>query len=180
MPTFNLTGLADNNFANLLSIYLNPTPYFLVLVFLFLLIFIYGMKSGRGRMILILLNLYIAVVLTSLFPYREYLLKNISAGEPYFIEVGLFLVAFFLVLLLLLRSPLRSMAVKSKGHLFQVFALSALILGIFISHLTVSLPAEYSDELNHPVFAYFRSETAQFWWAFLGVVFLAVVRKRGE
>lgn len=180
MPTFNLNNLSDNNFANILSIYLNPTPYFLVLVFLFLIIFIYGMNAGRGRLILILLSLYVAVVLTTLFPYRSQLLENIKTTEPYLIELGLFLAAFFIILFLLLRSPLRLVAVKSKGHLFQVLLLSIFILGFFVSHLTVSLPAEYSDKLNHPVFAYFRSETAQFWWALLGVVFLAVMRKRGE
>jgi len=176
-----LSQIIQNQYlANIFQLFLNPTPYFLVLVFLFLVVLIYGMKSGRGRLILMLLGLYVAVVLTGLFPYREYLLKNIPAGEPYFIEVGLFLVAFFLTLILLLHSPLRSMAVKSKGHIFQVLTLSVLILGIFVSHLTVSLPAEYSDKLNHPVFAYFRSETAQFWWALLGIAFLALLRKRGE
>lgn len=176
-----ISNLTQNPYlANALQLFLNPTPYFLALVFLFLVIFIYGMNAGRGRMILMLLSLYVAVVLTGLFPYRGQLLENIKTAEPYLIELGLFLVAFFLVLLLFLRSPLRSMAVKSKGHLFQVLALSILILGIFISHLTVSLPAEYSGKLNHPVFAYFKSETAQFWWALLGVVFLGLSRKRGE
>lgn len=173
--------LTENPYlANTLQLLFNPTPYFLILVFIFLTIFFYGMKSGRGRLILMLLGLYVTVVLTNLFPYREYLLKTVPTEEPYFIELGLFLLAFFLVLLLLLHSPLRSMAVKSKGHIFQVLILSVLILGIFVSHLTVSLPAEYSDKLNHPVFAYFRSETAQFWWALLGVAFLAVLRRKGE
>lgn len=176
-----ITNLTQNPYlANALQLFLNPTPYFLVLVLLFLLIFIYGMNAGRGRMILILLSLYVAALLTALFPYRSELFENVKIGEPYFIEVGLFLVAFFLVLLLLLRSPLKIMAVKSRGHLFQVLGLSILILGIFISHLTVSLPAEYSDKLNHPVFDYFRSETAQFWWALAGLVSLAVLKRRGE
>lgn len=176
-----ITNLTQNPYlANALQLFLNPTPYFLVLVLLFLFIFIYGMNVGRGRMILILLSLYVAALLTALFPYRSELIENVKIGEPYFIEIGLFLAAFFLVLFLLLLSPLRSMAVKSKGHLFHVFALSVLILGIFISHLTVSLPAEYSNKLNHPVFDYFRSETAQFWWTLLGVAALAVLRKRGE
>lgn len=176
-----IINLAQNPYlANALQLFLNPTPYFLALIFVFFIIFFYGMRVGRGRMILLLLSLYVTIVLTALFPFRVKLLESIKIGEPYFIEIGLFLTVFFLVLLLFLRSPLRILAAKSRGHLFQVLALSVLILGIFVSHLTVSLPAEYSDKLNHPVFAYFKSETAKFWWALAGVVFLAVLRRKGE
>ena len=169
-----------DNFANILENFSSPTPYFLILVFLFLVIFIYGMNAGKGRMILMLLSLYVAVVLTSIFPYQQYLAENIKAGEPYFIELGLFIVAFFVVLLLFLNSPLRSIAIKSRGHIFQVLALSILILGVFVSHITVLLPAEILVKLDHQIFTYFKTETAQFWWALTGVAGLAILRRRGE
>lgn len=169
-----------NNFATILENFSNPTPYFLVLVFLFLVIFIYGINAGKGRMILILLSLYIAVILTSLFPYQQYLIENIKAGEPYFVELGLFIVSFFIVLILFLNSPLRSIAVKSRGHIFQVLVLSILILGVFVSYITVLLPAEILAKLDHKIFTYFKTETTQFWWALAGVVGLAALRRRGE
>lgn len=169
-----------DNFANILEKISSPTPYFLILVFLFLVIFIYGINAGRGRMILMLLSLYVAVVLTALFPYRKYLTENIKVGEPYFIELGLFLVSFFIILFLLLNSSLRGMAIKSRGHIFQVLFLSILIFGFFISHITVLLPAEISAKLDHPIFTYFKTATAQFWWALAGVAVLALLKKRGE
>ncbi len=173
--------LTQNSYlANTLQLFLNPTPYFLAVVFIFLIIFFYGMRSGRGRMILMLLSLYISIVLTGLFPFRNYLSETIKAGEPYFLELGLFVVSFLIVFVILLNSSLRVVALKSRGHFFQVSILSVLILGVFVSHLTVLLPVEILAELNHPVFTYFKTETAQFWWALAGIIFLAVMKRRGE
>ena len=169
-----------DNFANILGKFSNPAPYFLALLFLFLIVFIYGISAGRGRMILMLLSLYAAIVLSALFPYRLYLSQNIKAGQPYFIELGLFLVSFFVVLLLILNSPLRSLAVRSRSPIFQILILSVLILGILVSHLTGLLPAEITVKLDHPVFTYFKSTAAQFWWALAGMVFLGLLQRRGE
>lgn len=174
-------GLTKNPLlANTFQSFLNPTPYFLILIFLFLVVFIYGINSGRGRMILMLISLYMTIVLAGLFPYKQYLAENVKIGEPYFIELGLFLVSFFVVLALLLNSPLRTVAVKSRGHIFQVLILSILILGIFVSHLTVLLPVDILSKLSHPIFSFFKTETAQFWWALAGVAMLAAMRRRGE
>jgi len=176
-----ITILTENPFlASILQLFLNPTPYFLGVVFILLIIFFYGVKTGKGRLILNLLSLYVAIVLTILFPYRNYLLEKTSISEPYFIELGLFIVAFFLVLILFVNSPLRNLAIKSRGHIFQVLLLSILILGVFVSHITVLLPAEILAKLDHPVFTYFKTEIAQFWWALAGVVGLAVLRRKGE
>ncbi len=173
-------GLTKNPYlANALQLFLNPTPYFLALVFLFLVIFFYGMRVGRGRMILVLLSLYVVIVLTALFPFRAYLFETVK-GQPYFIELGLFWVAFIVVFLLFLNSPLRSLAVRAKSPILQILILSILILGVFISHITVLLPANILAKLDHKVFTYFKTETAQFWWALAGVVFLAVMRRKGE
>ena len=169
-----------DNLANILESFSKPTPYFLALVFLFMAIFIYGMKSGRGRMVLNLLSLYVAMILTGLFPYREYLSKNIKVGEPYFIELGLYIVVFLVVLILFANSPLKNLAIKSRSPILQILILSILILGIFLSHITVLLPAEILYKLDHPIFTYFKTETAQFWWALAGVVGLVVLRRRGE
>src|SRR3989338_5160724 len=169
-----------DSLANILENFSKPTPYFFILVFLFLVIFIYGLKTGRGRMILNLLSLYTAIVLTGLFPFREYLFKKIQIKEPYFIELGLFTAIFLMILFLFANSPLRSLATKSRGHTFQVLFLSILILGLFVSHITVLLPAEILAKLDNPIFTYFKTETAQFWWALAGVAGLAVLRRRGE
>lgn len=168
-----------DNFANILENFSRPTPYFLGILFLFLVIFIYGMKAGRGRMILVLLSIYSAIVLTGLFPYREYLLKNIKMQEPYFIELSLFLIAFLTILILFSNSSLKVLT-HSRGSILQILILSILILGVFVSHITVLLPAEILAKLDHPIFAYFKTETSQFWWALAGVVGLVVLRRRGE
>lgn len=169
-----------DNLANILESFSNPIPYFLILVFLFLVIFIYGLKSGRGRMILMLLSLYAAIVLTGLFPYREYLSKNIKIGEPYFIELGLFIAAFLVVLILFANSPLKNLAIKSRSPILQILVLSVLILGVFVSHIMVLLPAEILAKLDHQIFTYFKTEMAQFLWALAGVVGLTVLRRKGE
>lgn len=168
-----------DNLANILESFPSPTPYFLVLVFLFLIIFIYGINTGRGRMILMLLGLYTTIVLTGLFPYRKYVSENIKAGEPYFIELGLFIFVFLLILILFANSSLKSLII-TKGSILQILILSFLILGIFVSHITVLLPLEILAKLGHPIFTYFKTETAQFWWALAGVVGLAVLRRRGD
>ena len=168
-----------NSFATILENFSNPTPYFLGLIFLFLIILIYGLKAGRGRMILILLSLYTAIVLAGLFPYLEYISENIKTGESYFIDLGLFITLSLIVLISFTNSSLKSLA-NYRGSIFQILILSILILGVFVSHITVLLPAEILAKLDHPIFTYFKTEIAQFWWVLAGVVGLAVLRRRGE
>lgn len=172
------SNLAQNPLlANALQLFLNPTPYFLALVLIFLTVFFYGMRFGRGRTVLLLLSLYAASVLTDLFPYEKNLLEKFQT-EPFFLEVGLFVAAILISFNLLLRSPLRTFAVQEKrSPIFQILLLSVLILGIFMSYLTTILPPEYLTQLAHPVFKYFKTENAQFWWSLAGLVGLAFIRK---
>lgn len=176
-----IAGLAENPYlANTLQLFMNPTPYFLAVVFVFLVIFFYGMNAGRGKAIIGLVSLYPAIILTNLFPYEERLLQNFNVAEPFFFKAGLFVVAVIISFILFLRSPLRSLALheRKKSPLFQVLILSVIILGIFASYITTVLPEEKLAELTHPVFDYFKTENAQFWWALAGVVFLAMLRRR--
>lgn len=168
------------NYTSILESFSKPTPYFLVFIFLFLAIFIYGMNAGRGRMILMLLSLYVAIILTALFPFQNYLLENVKTGEPYFISLGLFIFAFLFVFIILLNSPLRVLAIKSRGPIIQILILSILIIGIFVSHITILLPLEILAKLDHPIFTYFKTETAQFWWVLAGIAGLAILRRKGE
>lgn len=176
-------GLTQNPFlANILQNFSNPTPYLLAVVLVFLVIFFYGMKAGRGRMVLCLISLYIAAVLTNLFPYEEQLAGNFNIGEPFFFKAGLFIITVLVVFYLLLRSPLRNLTLheRSKAPLFQILILSVIILGIFMSFITTILPEEQLKNLDHPVFQYFKTQNAQFWWALAGVMFLGLLRRRGE
>lgn len=167
------------NYASVLDNFSKPTPYFLVFIVLFLVIFIYGMNAGRGRMILMLLATYAAIVLTGLFPFRDYLLENIKT-EAYFIDLGLFILAFLIVYIIFLNSSLRILAAKPRGSIFQILIFSVLILGIFLSHITVLLPAEILAKLDYKIFAYFKTSTAQFWWALAGIIGLAILKRKGE
>ena len=173
-----INALTQNPYlANALQLFLNPGPYFLVLVFIFLAVFFYGMRSGRGRAVLLLLSLYIATVLTDLFPYEDNLLESFQT-EPFFLKAGIFLVAILVSFNILLRSPLRTFAVQEKrSPILHVLLLSMLTLGIFVSYLTTILPEEHLAGLNHPVFQYFKTQNAQFWWSLAGLAALAFIRK---
>ena len=173
-----INALTQNPYlADALQLFLSPTPYFLVLVFIFLAVFFYGMRAGRGRQVLLLLSLYAATVLTDLFPYEEKLLENFQT-EPFYLEAGVFIAAILLSFNLLLRSPLRTFAVQEKrSPIFHVLLLSLLILGVFVSYLTTILPEEHLVQLDHPVFEYFKTQNAQFWWSLAGLAALAFIRK---
>lgn len=159
------------------QVFLNPTPYFLALAFIFLAVFFYGMRAGRGRAVLLLLGLYFAMVLTDLFPYEENLLANFQT-EPFYLRAGLFVLAILVSFNVLIRSPLRSFAVQERrSPLFHILLLSILVLGIFVSYLTTILPEGYLAEMDHPVFKYFKTENAQFWWSLAGLLGLAFIRK---
>ena len=163
--------------ANILQQFLNPAPYFLILVFIFLAVFFYGMRAGRGRGLLLLLSLYAAAVLTDLFPYEEKLLENFQT-EPFYLKAGVFIATILISFNLLLRSPLRTFAVQERrSPILHVLLLSVLTLGIFVSYLTTILPEEYLAGLNHPVFKYFNTQNAQFWWSLAGLIGLALIRK---
>ena len=169
---------AQNQYlANILQLFLNPTPYFLALVFIFLAVFFYGMRAGRGKTVLLLLSLYAASVLTDLFPYEERLLENFQT-DPFYLKAGLFIASIIVSFNVLLRSPLRAFAFQEKrSPILHILLLSILILGIFMSYLTTILPEEYLAQLDHPVFKYFKTQNAQFWWSLAGLVGMAFIRK---
>lgn len=176
-----IIDLTQNPFlANTLQLFLNPAPYFLILVFIFLVIFFYGMNAGRGRTVLLLLSLYVGMILTGLFPYEEKVLENLQIAEPFFLKAGLFIAAILVSFVLLLRSPLRFFAVHEKGRspILQILLLSVIVLGIFVSYLTTILPEKYLADLDHPVFEYFKTQNAQFWWSLAGMLGLALIRRR--
>ena len=175
-----LNTIQNPFFAAILKNFSNPAPYFLILVFLFLAVFFYGMRSGRGRIVLLLLSLYIAIVLTNFFPYENQLVINFDVKEPFFLKAVLFLITVLVSFNLLLHSSLRSLAVREHGKnpILQILVLTVLTVGIFVSSLTTFLPQEYLNNLNHPIFKYFTTQNAQFWWGLAGIVFLALIRRK--
>lgn len=172
--------LKNFEFAGNLGKFLEPNPYFFAVLFLLVVIFIYGISGGRGKMLLLLISLYPAIILIKFFPYKEELIKNFNIDQSFFLDIGLFLAAIFLINFLFSHSPLRILLIRERDRKswLQILILSIFILGIVVTFINLFLPENFI-KFNHPLVRYFNNEKAFFWWVFSALVSLAFLKKKG-
>jgi len=154
---------------------------FLASFVLLTILFIIGINIGRTKSIMLLISVYISILLFSLFPYFNLLKSGGLNLEPVSLNLLVFFVILLLVFSFISRSPLRIMvtvAERSEGSWLQIFSLSVVTTGILLSFLVTILPDNYLSRFSGSIFQLFNSQNSLFWWLSLGLVLLAILKRR--
>ena len=159
------------------AILTHPTWDLLLILFFIAAGFFYGIASGRTKLIATLVSVYIAGLLFENFSY----LNSFVKGRP-LLEVFLFRGFIFIVLILLLAVLFNRLLSRDNTpgtrRWWQIFLLSFLEVGLFMSFIFQLLPAKELFDFSPIVQNIFASDRAFFWWLTLPLVALFLVRKR--
>ena len=128
--------------------------------------FFYGLWSGRARLIAVLFSLYVSKLLFENFRFIDLLTQGREALEIFLIRIAVFGVAVIVLAFLFARIlPAPKSFVRERW--WQIFLLSFLEIGLFISIAFQLLPNDTLFTFSPLVNYLFASPDAFFWWLFL-------------
>ncbi len=137
----------------------------------------YGLSVGRTKALVSLLSIYVAYVLTVLFPFRTWLESSVPEAATDGLSLGMFLLLYALVFLALSRS-MRTRLTLGEISLVQVLLISAVQIGLLASIGVSLLPPELGQELFGPAQPYVSGPRALWAWAAASLAILPLLRAR--
>ncbi|MEK7124838.1 MAG: hypothetical protein AAB864_00335 [Patescibacteria group bacterium] len=174
-----LTRFDLGNLQGFLDIFTGPQQLFLLLVLL--LIFLYGMSVGKTRALVSLLGIYVAYMLTVMFPYFDWLKTILKTNtHPGIVQTGLFLGIYMLVFFVLNHSSLKGRLSMGEMSLTQVLLVSLFQIGFLMSIIASFLPRELAPANAQQLYPYISTPKAVFFWAVASVVILPFMKPRRE
>ena len=139
---------------------------------------LYGVSVGRTKALVSLLSIYIAYVLTVLFPFLPWLRSRVPEQAQAGLGVAVFLGLYLVVFMALSRSLARSRLSVGEVSLFQVLLISAVQVGLLTSIGASLLPPETSQQLLGPAQPYIAGPRALWTWAAASLLILPLLRSR--
>lgn len=140
--------------------------------------FFYGLLSGRTRLIAILLALYISQLLFENFRFLDAFIAEKGTLEMLFIRLAIFTALVVVLSFFFSRILFISKSVVSQKW-WQIFLLSFLGVGLFVSMVFRLLPDIQLFTFSPLVQYLFASPSALFWWLLLPLpVLFFIMRKQ--
>ncbi len=154
-----------------------PQQLFFFLILLF--VFLYGMSVGKTRAIVSLLAIFVALVLTIVFPYLPQLKSALHLEyEEYLVRMGLFLALYVAVFFVLGKSALKNRLTLGEMAFGHVVVVSILQLGLFAAVLASFVPKNAIPHTLTQVYPYFGTPIALFAWSAISVASLPFLKSR--
>lgn len=154
----------------------NPSWDAFIFLFWIIVSIFYSFSAGRGRIITILISVYMAELLVIQAPFLSQEVVSKLGLAAYFGKLVTFLVLFAFFFLVLSKFVFRT-SVENRGFSSWFFSLifALLQVGFLISVILSFLPAEIKSTFAPLVTFVFISNTAQFVWLLLPMVFLVLI-----
>ncbi|MBU1091438.1 hypothetical protein KKA27_01045 [Patescibacteria group bacterium] len=156
----------------------NPTWDILVLFFFLATGFFYGVLAGKKKLLSVLFSLYIAILLLNNFFYLDILAQGKELRDAFLLKLSAFLIFIILLAILFNKTVFRGSSKNKKW--WQVFVLSFLEIGLFVSAIFQFLPAKEVFSFSPIVEMLFASEKSFFWWMVLPLVSLLFILRKKE
>lgn len=154
----------------------NPKGLFALLAVVALVL--YGMSVGRTRALVSLLAIYVAYVLTVLFPFQSWLSARVTAQYQTWAIVALFIVLYAAVFLILSNSVRRGRLTIGEISLWQVAIISVVQIGLLAAICVSFIPQETGQSVLGPLCKWFGSRYALWIWAAASLAILPALRTR--
>lgn len=149
-------------------------------VFVFFAAFFYGLTVGRRKLALFLASLYFSLALIDMVPYIGNFTRQMSAGQKFLVDIGVFAGIAFLLFFLFTGSILGSLLQFPKSEerpWWHLILLSSTTAGFFLSSILAFLPSGDYNKLSSITSELFLFNNAHFWWALAGILVLVMLRK---
>ncbi len=175
--TFSVLGLIPSSAR--LSVFTGPYQLFIIL--LLLAVFLYGLSVGRTRAMLSLLAIFVAFVLTTAFPFLDWLSKS----TPGWFNSGFLRVLLFALFYLGASFVLSFSALKHRLSMGELAFAKVLLISLFqvcllASALAFLLPEEVLPQSFNKLYPFFGTQQALFLWAVASLAILPFVKRSGR
>lgn len=172
----NLLGSINvGSIAGLGSLLRNPNGLFAVLGLVIFLL--YGLSVGKSKALVSLLAIYVAYLLTVLFPFLPWLQAQIILPQEAPVLNALVFAIFYIVTFMLLsHSMMRHRLTLGEISLAKVVIISIVQLGL-LSSITISLvPAEFGAKAFGLAYPYLAGQRMLWIWAVASLIILPFMR----
>lgn len=142
------------------------------------LVVLYGLSVGRTKAMVSLLAIYVAYMLTVLFPFLGRVQGMVPEQYRVLTAVGIFLVLYVATFLLLSHSMLRFRLSSGEISIVQVVVISIVQIGL-LTCITLSLiPADAGERIAGQAWKYFGTDLALWCWAAASLAILPFMKAR--
>ncbi len=153
------------NVATIIDVVRAPSGLFAL--FAVIALILYGISVGRTKALISLLSIYVAYVLTILFPFPSFM--------P---AAGIFLALYIIVFLILSRSLRRTRLTASDSSVWQVIVISIVQIGLLASIGASLMPDDIGQRYLGPLYAWFGGSKTLWIWAAASLVIMPFMRTR--
>lgn len=156
----------------------NPRSLFVLLIVTTLVM--YGLSVGRTKALVSLLSIYVAYMLTVLFPFVSWVTHRVPARFGPLLDVALFFALYGIVFMLISHSMRRTRLSLGEISLLQVVLISAVQIGLLASVTVSLLPRELSVDVLGPLRGAVAGERALWLWAAASLLILPLMKSRSK
>lgn len=139
---------------------------------------LYGLSVGRTRALVSLLSIYVAYMLTVLFPFLPWIAGKLPEASSSLGAVGLFIVLYALTFVILSQSMLKGRLTLGEISLWQVLIISVVQIGLLASICVSLIPTASGEQLLGPMYRWFGGQRALWAWAVASLLIVPFMRSR--
>lgn len=154
----------------------DPKGLFVMLAVVVLVL--YGLSVGRTRALVSLLSIYVAYMLTVLFPFLPWIAGKLPEASRSLGAVGLFIVLYTLTFVILSQSMLKGRLTLGEISLWQVLIISVVQIGLLASICVSLIPTASGEQLLGPMYRWFGGQYPLWAWAVASLFIMPFMRSR--
>jgi hypothetical protein len=178
LPEYN--GNMFDRFANLLNVSQLRNPNILFSAMALVVLVIYGLSVGKTKALVSLLAIYVAYMLTALFPFIDLVQKNLPEQLSLAAPALLFITMYLGVFLLLNHSLRRTRLTLGELSVSHVLLISVVQVGLLAAIGASLLPPDQINIWLGSLAPYFSNPLALFAWAAGSLLVLPLMKRRHE
>lgn len=152
----------------------NPLGLFAVLTVV--VVILYGLSIGKTRALMSLLVMYVAYVLTVMFPFLAWLQSHAPEQYASLVAVGAFLVFYISTFLVISYSMTKGRMTLGEVSVGKIALISIVQLGLLSSMVLSLLPTDVGQRLLGAVYPYAAGTRVLWGWAVISLIMLPFIR----
>lgn len=156
----------------------DPAGLFVLLAVVALVL--YGLSVGRTKALVSLLAIYVAYMLTVLFPFLPQVIEQLPESMRPMAVAVLFLLFYALTFLLLSHSLMKHRLSLGEISVWQVVLISIVQIGLLISVCISLVPRETGEQLIGPLYRWFGGQRALWAWAVASLFIMPLMKRRSR
>ncbi len=152
------------------------SPQYLLGMCVVVLLVLYGLSVGRTRALISLLAIYVAYVLTILFPFMSVLESRLPSEMRLYALPALFLGLYIICFSILSSSLLRARLPAGEISLVKVSVISVIQLGLLAAMCVSLVSPEVASRMLGPLYRWLGGQQSMWIWTVVSILIMPFMR----